>query len=149
MAGMWRARPPGPFKKSQKDLNNFEKYIILMQLLFQTETAENQIYDNLYRKNLNSNFRRTIYGQQGAAIYSYNWWSGDYYLTEVNLGYDRYVAAISGSAYFSERDLIRRLESLQFTKGGYEQREAEESDSSDDSAESEESANPNDSTEVD
>lgn len=90
-----------------------------------TEQAEEQIYNNLYRKNINADFRRTIYGEQGAAIYSYNWWSGDYNLTEVNLGLDRYVAAISGTSSYTERDLILRMEALQFTQGGYKKANAE------------------------
>ena len=84
-----------------------------------TENAEHQIYNNLYRKSLNSDYRRTIYGEEGAAVYRYDYWDEKYTLHEVNLGFDRYVAAISGTSYFSERDLIRRLEALQFTKGGY------------------------------
>lgn len=92
-------------------------HVNLLDLL--TEEAERQIYNSLYRKNVESDFKRTIYGEKGAAIYSYEWWSGNYEITEVNLGFDRYVAAISGTSYFSEKDLIRRLESLQFTKGGY------------------------------
>ncbi len=93
-------------------------YFSLFDLL--TDKAERQIYDNLYRKNLESNARRTIYGEQGAAIYTLDWWSGYRKLVEVNLGFDRYVAAISGTTSFSERDLISRLESLQFTQGGYQ-----------------------------
>lgn len=84
-----------------------------------TDNAEKQIYNNLYRKNLDSDAKRTIYGEQGAAIYRYDWWYGEYELVEVNLGFDRYVVAISGSDYFTERDLIQRLEALQFTQGGY------------------------------
>ena len=92
-------------------------YVSLFDLL--TENAEHQIYNNLYRKSLNSDYRRTIYGEEGAAVYRYDYWDEKYTLHEVNLGFDRYVAAISGTSYFSERDLIRRLEALQFTKGGY------------------------------
>ena len=85
-----------------------------------TEQAEEQIYNNLYRQNLDPEDRRTIYGEQGAAIYHYDWWIGDYTLTEVNLGFDRYVVAINGSSSYSERDLILRMEALQFTQGGYQ-----------------------------
>lgn len=86
-----------------------------------TESAENQIYDNLYRKTLKAENKRTIYGVDGAAIYREDWWTGKRTLGEVNLGFDRYVLAISGRTQaFTERDLIDRLESLQLVKGGYD-----------------------------
>lgn len=101
------------FYNSRKGVWSFQLFDLL------TDNAEKQIYNNLYRKNLDSDFRRTIYGEQGAAIYHYDWWYEEYELQEVNLGFDRYVVAITGTDYFTERDLIRRLESLQFTQGGY------------------------------
>ena len=91
-----------------------------------TESAESHIYNNLYRKSIDSDYRRTIYGEEGAAVYQYDWWTEEYTLSEINLGFDRYVVAISGTSRFSERDLILRLETLQFTKGGYKPAEAEE-----------------------
>lgn len=102
------------FYNQKKGIWSFSLFDLL------TDKAEKQIYENLYRKSISSDYKRTIYGEQGAAIYHYDWWTGDYELTEVNLGFDRYVVAISGTSYFSERDLIRRLESLQFTQGGYQ-----------------------------
>ncbi len=104
------------FYNSNKGTWHFELFDLL------TENAEKEIYNRLYRKNLNAQYKRTIYGEEGAAIYDYSWWSG-YTLTEVNLGFDRYVAAVTGSSSFSERDLIRRMESLQFVKGGYARQE--------------------------
>ena len=88
-----------------------------------TQTAENQIYNNLYRNSIDEDAKRTIYGEVGAAIYRYNWWTERYELTEVNLGFDRYVVAASGTSYFSERDLINRIEALQFHRGGYSPKE--------------------------
>ena len=103
------------FYNDPKGIWNFSLFDLL------TETAESQIYNNLYRKNLNADYKRTIYGEEGAAIYHYDWWTEKYTLTEVNLGFDRYVVAVDGTSYFTERDLISRLESLQFTQGGYKQ----------------------------
>ena len=92
-------------------------HLSLFDLL--TESAENQIYNNLYRNSIDEDAKRTIYGDVGAAIYRYNWWTGQFELTEVNLGYGRYVVAVSGTSSYSERDLIHRVEALQFCRGGY------------------------------
>lgn len=84
-----------------------------------TPKAKDSIYKTLYRANLNADARRKIYGVEGAAIYAIDWWDFENELTEINFGYDRYVVALDGSDYFTERDLIRRAELLQLLPGGY------------------------------
>lgn len=92
-----------------------------------TESAEANIYGTLYRNNLNTDDKRSIYGTEGAAIYHYNWWTYENYLSEINFGFDRYVVALSGNSSYTERDLIHRAELLQFIRGGYrEEKKTEE-----------------------
>ena len=101
------------FYNSVKGIWSFSLFDLL------TESAEKQIYETLYRTTIDDDYKRTIYGDVGAAIYRYNWWLDNYVLSEVNLGYGRYVIAASGDYSYTERDLILRMESLQLTRGGY------------------------------
>lgn len=67
-----------------------------------------QVYNVLYRKGLDDDCLRTIYGTKGAAIR--NFW-GD--LTELNFGYGRYIIALDPIGVYTERELINRAENLQ------------------------------------
>lgn len=83
------------------------------------ESSERRIYNTLYRNILDESAKRTIYGDEGAAIYHQSDKANSIYLSEVNLGFGRYIVAVSGSPYYTERDLILRTQSLQFQRGGY------------------------------
>lgn len=83
------------------------------------EQSERKIYNSLYRNNLSESSKRTIYGDEGAAIYQHTLQTDSLILAEVNLGFGRYIVAVCGSPSFTERDLILRTQSLQFQRGGY------------------------------
>lgn len=109
MVGHWQATCY--FHNQDKGAWHFSLFDLL------TPKAKDNIYNTLYRSKLDKDNKRKIYGVEGAAIYQLGWW--EYQLTEVNFGYDRYVIALNGTSYYTERDLIRRAELLQLLKGGY------------------------------
>ena len=84
-----------------------------------TEEAQSEIYQDLYQKTIKAKYHRDLYGKTGLAIYYHDLRGRDISLSEVNLGFGRYILGASGTKYFSENDLIQRIEALQLIKGGY------------------------------
>ncbi len=115
MVGHWEAT--AYFYNPYKGIWSYSLFDLL------TTSAEVNIYGTLYRNSLKQDNKRSIYGTDGAAIYHYDWWTDENYLTEVNFGFDRYVVALSGTTSYNERELIRRAELLQFTRGGYKEQD--------------------------
>ena len=101
------------FYNRTKGLWHFQLFDLL------NEQSERKIYNSLYRNNLSESSKRTIYGDEGAAIYQHTLQTDSLILAEVNLGFGRYIVAVCGSPSFTERDLILRTQSLQFQRGGY------------------------------
>ena len=108
----WAKRMVGHWKTSLVFVNK-EKGMWMYELFdLLSDTKGQQIYKVLYRGNLNRNCYRIIYGVPGASVSSWDY-------SEVNFGYGRYVVGLSNLGSYSERDMIKRAEILQFERGGY------------------------------
>ncbi len=127
MVGNWNAN--FFFENKEKGLWDFGIFDLV------AENRGRYIYNDLYLKGSDKDDLRTIYGVQGRVCYSWG-----IVLDEINIGIGRYVVAISPFDHsplsnnplsrkqltrsqpvrsFSESDLVKRLEALQFVRGGY------------------------------
>ncbi|MCQ2193423.1 MAG: SPOR domain-containing protein [Paludibacteraceae bacterium] len=99
-----------------------------------TDEKSSHVYKKLYRNDQAKESERRIYGETGTALYKVRlneYWDVVKSLEEISFSRGRYIIASTGSYRYSETDLTKRCESLQFQRGGYDEPSKSKNDDGD------------------